>query len=174
MAATAIVLRPLTVSELDWLNDVEREAAAAGFVRNDSEATHRQQMTDCDCSYLCAEGDSLRLGYAILRGLAGESGCIQLKRIVIAQPGRGIGQVVMRALIAHVFGVLGAHRLWLDTLAGNTRSHHVYAKLGFVHEGLLREATLINGQHQDLIVFGLLAREWTVDLGADAKPIATL
>lgn len=160
METSAVSLRPLHPEELAWLLEIEREAAAGGYVRNNDEATHREQMADSDYRYLVVEGTGKRLAYVILRGLSDEDACIQLKRIVVAEPGGGTGQVVMRALITHVFSTLGAHRLWLDTLLDNTRSQHVYRKLGFVREGQLREAVFLQGRHQDLIVYALLASEW--------------
>jgi RimJ/RimL family protein N-acetyltransferase len=36
-------------------------------------------------------------------------------------------------------------------------------RLGFVCEGLLREADLFDGQRRDVLVCGVLAREWLDD-----------
>ena len=40
------------------------------------------------------------------------------------------------------------------------RARHVYERAGFVHEGTLRDALLIDGTWVDAHVMGILADEW--------------
>ena len=57
-------------------------------------------------------------------------------RIVISEPGQGLGRMVLRAIMSKVFDELGAHRLWLDVFEYNARARHVYRSLGFVEESV--------------------------------------
>jgi RimJ/RimL family protein N-acetyltransferase len=60
-----------------------------------------------------------------------------------------------------MFANTNAHRVWLDTLRHNARAAHVYAKIGFVQEGVFREAyRMPDGTYADRIVFSILRREW--------------
>jgi ribosomal-protein-alanine N-acetyltransferase len=45
-------------------------------------------------------------------------------------------------------------------LASNEPSQHVLRKLGFKHEGTLRQRHLFRGRYEDQLYFGLLAKEW--------------
>lgn len=73
---------------------------------------------------------------------------------------RGTGTALGVAAIDHVFHVLGWHRLVGHTLASNLRSFHMHAKLGFRHEGTMREHFFNGAQHVDVCCFGLLNHEW--------------
>jgi ribosomal protein S18 acetylase RimI-like enzyme len=155
----SIILRQLDVAEVSWLIALELQAAAQGYIRGDDEETHRARLRDQDCAYLVAEDAGERLGYAILRGLSGIDRSIELKRVVMGQPGQGAGTRVLKAILSYVFDDLKAHRLWLDALADNLRAQHVYENLGFVREGRLRGAIFVRGGFTDLILYGMLASE---------------
>ena len=63
----------------------------------------------------------------------------------------------------HPHGLRGTprpHRFFLDVFDDNARARHVYHCLGFVDEGLMREAALRNGQFCSLRLMSLLDREF--------------
>jgi ribosomal-protein-serine acetyltransferase len=70
--------------------------------------------------------------------------------------GRGIASAAVRAVLAHAFGALQLHRIELQCAAGNHASMALAERLGFAHEGVLRQGELLNGVFVDLHVFGLL------------------
>lgn len=146
--------------DLSWILEVERGAVKEGFVSGDPEVRHRLQMNDRTCLYLIARRGAEPIGYIILRGITGASPVVELKRIVITHTDAGLGQPVMRLLIDFVFGDLKAHRLWLDVIDDNRRAHHVYRKLGFVEEGRFREAANRSDGWRDLLIFGLLEKDY--------------
>jgi RimJ/RimL family protein N-acetyltransferase len=74
--------------------------------------------------------------------------------------GRGLGGDVVAALCDYGFAVRGLHRLQVDTLASNTAMIQVAARAGFVHEGMLRHASWVNGEFADEVILGMLASEW--------------
>ena len=133
-------------------------------------AVHERQMADADCLYYMVEEKGERAGYVILRGLTSINRCVELKRIVIAKPGRGLGRQVLRALIDKSFGELAAHRLWLDVYDDNHRALHVYRSLGFVEEGTLRECVKCEGRYRSLVVMSMLESEYRA---ASARAHAT-
>jgi RimJ/RimL family protein N-acetyltransferase len=147
-------------SDLNWILEVERDAVKGGFVSGDPEVRHLSQMADRTCLYMIAKQGAEKIGYVILRGIQGQQPVVELKRIVVAKKDAGIGQGVMRALVKFVFGDLKAHRLWLDVIDDNERAQHVYRKLGFVEEGRFREAALRKEVWRDLVIFGLLAKDY--------------
>ncbi|MDH6578533.1 GNAT family protein [Kitasatospora sp. MAP5-34] len=74
--------------------------------------------------------------------------------------GRGLVTRAVTAVLDHAFGQLGLHRVELQTTADNERSRSVARRLGFTQEGVLREAAAFPGERRDVVVHGLLAREW--------------
>ena len=74
--------------------------------------------------------------------------------------GRGLVTRTVTALLDHAFGTLGLLRVGLRATVDNTRSRSVAERLGFTQEGILREAAAFPDERRDLVVYGLLAREW--------------
>lgn len=68
---------------------------------------------------------------------------------------------VLRTVISYGFKELGLNRIEATPLAKNSRSSNVLVKLGFTHEGTLRQRVFFRGFYEDLIYFGLLRNEWT-------------
>jgi ribosomal-protein-serine acetyltransferase len=80
-----------------------------------------------------------------------------------AYQGKGLMTLGCRALINHAFANLGAHRIEIGTALENTRSQAIARRLGFTPEGIRRALYPLNGQHIDVQVFSLLAREWQTE-----------
>lgn len=155
-----IDLTVLTLADLDWLLEVEARARAEGFIRGNDRAGHEAYMARQDAIYLKILSDGKPAGYVILSGIGHADEVIELGRIVIDEPFRGIGQGVMHLVIDHIFDTLGAHKIYLDTLDHNQRGQHIYEKLGFVQEGLLRESFRMGEARHDMLLYGLLRSEW--------------
>jgi len=74
--------------------------------------------------------------------------------------GRGLGTEAARLILGHGFEVIGLHRIGLDVFAFNPRARHVYATVGFVVEGVKRDAFAFDGEYVDEIWMSILADEW--------------
>jgi RimJ/RimL family protein N-acetyltransferase len=84
-------------------------------------------------------------------------------RILLQGPrfyGRGLGTEATRLVLDYAFDVTGVHRVELQVYDFNPRARHVYEKLGFVHEGTMRDALLWDGERVDCHLMGLLDRDW--------------
>lgn len=77
-----------------------------------------------------------------------------------AARGHGLGTAVTRAVVDYGFAELNLHRIELDVLATNARAIHIYEKLGFQHEGVLRQAQFRGGGYVDLVLMAVLDGEW--------------
>ena len=74
--------------------------------------------------------------------------------------GRGIGTEATRLIVGYAFEQLGLHRIQLEVYGHNHRARRVYEKVGFVVEGVRREAQLRDGQWVDDVLMAILDHEW--------------
>ncbi|MHB1433356.1 MAG: GNAT family N-acetyltransferase [Streptosporangiaceae bacterium] len=89
-------------------------------------------------------------------------------RILLAGPewfGRGLGTEATRLVLGHAFDLVGVHRVELTVYAFNPRARHVYRKIGFVSEGIKRQALLWDGEWVDAELMSMLAPEWASHRG---------
>ena len=77
-----------------------------------------------------------------------------------ADTNQGYGSDALRALIAFGFGELRLERIWLDVYDFNARARHVYERVGFVEEGVLRHALYRDGAFHDDHRMAILRDEW--------------
>jgi RimJ/RimL family protein N-acetyltransferase len=73
---------------------------------------------------------------------------------------RGLGTEAVRMIVGYGFEQLGLHRISLEVYAFNPRARHVYEKVGFIEEGVLREALRYLDEWVDATVMSILAHEW--------------
>ncbi len=88
-----------------------------------------------------------------------------------ADRGKGHGTDMLRALIAFGFGSLRLERIWLEVFDFNPGARHVYEKVGFVHEGLLRHAIFREGRFVDVHRMAILAGEWRETLAQSGQGV---
>jgi diamine N-acetyltransferase len=163
-----MLLRPAHPEDIPALIALERLPESSRFVGPWSEERHRATLLSSDARYFVSYADSpisnpldpcpLR-AFAILRGLGETSGSIELKRLVVHPPGQGLGRQILIELLAIVFGQFHAHRLFLDVFDDNPRAVHLYRSLGFIEEGLMREAAFRGGSYRSLRLLSMLDRE---------------
>jgi len=77
-----------------------------------------------------------------------------------AYEGRGIITRACRAIVTAGFREYAMHRIEIRCAVGNTRSAAVPVRLGFVEEGILREAEWHYDRWLDLRVFRMLEQDW--------------
>ena len=74
--------------------------------------------------------------------------------------GKGYGTEAMELLLNYGFKVLNLNRIELLVHDFNERAIKCYEKLGFIREGLTRQAVFVNGNYHDTLIMGLLQQEW--------------
>ncbi|MCL1866837.1 MAG: GNAT family N-acetyltransferase [Oscillospiraceae bacterium] len=74
--------------------------------------------------------------------------------------GRGIATEVVRLILEHGFEELNLNRIHFATASNNIGVIKFAERVGFVQEGVRRQAFFKNGEYHDMIEFGLLKNEW--------------
>jgi ribosomal-protein-serine acetyltransferase len=77
--------------------------------------------------------------------------------------GKGIVTSSVRAVLAYCFESLKLNRMELRCAADNKQSMRVAERLGFTHEGLLRQDEFLNGTFVDVHVYSMLRDEFKYD-----------
>lgn len=155
-------LRPTTPADLDFVLTAEAAAHAAGYVRLWTRDRHLQSLDDPDERHWIVEDSATqdRVGYLILLGLQDPDQCFLVKRIVIAQPGKGYGRSALTQVLDQAFRKFEAHRVWLDVMEDNHRARSLYRSLGFVEEGRLRECVRVGDKFASMWLMSMLRTEF--------------
>lgn len=74
--------------------------------------------------------------------------------------GKGIATQAYKILMEYAFCEMKLHRLWGGTNGHNTAMKKTFLKLGFKEEGILRSATLIDGEYSDNFLYAILDNEY--------------
>jgi ribosomal protein S18 acetylase RimI-like enzyme len=182
-----MILRPAVSEDIPGIVALERTPGAQQFVGQWSEERHRATLRGGDARYLLSESPIIQpltdesgvnksgtgeagvnekrrgilQAYVILRGLSEDSGAIELKRIVVAVPERGLGRRILREVIRMAFEDFHTHRLFLDVYEDNARARHLYESLGFVYEGTMRDAARRGDRYCNLRLMSMLEEEYT-------------
>ena len=73
---------------------------------------------------------------------------------------RGIMIRAVKALINYGFTELGLNKVEIKVASENEKSRAIPERLGFVEEGILRQAEWLYDHYVDHVVYGLLKKEW--------------
>ena len=178
-----ITLRPIRRDDLErihrWLNDPSIMQYWDG---RDHPATFDRVETRFRKSVEGLDRDAVRFMIDIAKPEKGEAsdeprtiGMVQHGRIVprakntqvdmlIGEPDcrdAGYGTDAMRVFLGYLFESMKVHRAWLTLRASNVGATRGAEKCGFVREGVLREHDYLEGKHVDVVVYGILARDWS-------------
>jgi RimJ/RimL family protein N-acetyltransferase len=161
MNPNPMILRIANLDDILAIVAIERTPFSREFVGQWSAERHRATLTGGDARYYVSETEWGEVqGYVILRGVNEDSRAIELKRIVVAVPERGLGRSMLKEVMRIAFRELGAHRLFLDVFEDNARARHLYESLGFQYEGVMREAAQRDGRWCNLRLMSILESEY--------------
>jgi len=75
--------------------------------------------------------------------------------------GKGFGSESLKDIARFAFNTHGYHKLTATVTSGNEASRRTLLKVGFQHEGTLRQNYFLQDRWQDDWVFGLLKDEFS-------------
>ncbi len=100
------------------------------------------------------------VGYIMINDLKNEFNEVEWTHFVIDKKGIGYGHEAMKLLKRWTFEVKKAHRAWMDCKEYNARALHLYESEGMIREGVIRETIISGGVYENLIILGILDREY--------------
>lgn len=102
------------------------------------------------------------MGRAFLSRYDLEARSVDITRIYIGDPekhGQGLGTAMMKVLLQYCFEDLNLNRVTLDYYDGNP-AEGIYRRLGFVSEGVAREAGYKDGSFNNFNLMSMLRSEY--------------
>ena len=159
---TRLRLRVAEESDLDFILASEAAPENARYIIADSRSYHLDTLDSPASVHLIVErkDDGAPLGFIMASGLNSPHHEQYWRRVIINEPNKGYGKEAMNLLLGWAFEDAGAHRGWLDCKEYNDRALHVYESVGLKREGVMRETILVNGTYENLVMLGILDREW--------------
>ena len=107
--------------------------------------------------------DEKPIGRIYLSGISKAYDSLDITRIYIADPAmrnHGYGEEALRLILEYAFIQLHMERVTLDHLIKNKHAAHVYEKVGFVDEALMRHGGKKAGKYVDLQLKSMLRAEY--------------
>lgn len=155
-------LRRADATDLEYIMALQHAPENLKFIVPFDEDYHRDIINSDGSSKLdviIEERDTGQaVGYFMLREL--DSPCAEYTHVIIGRKGIGYGREALKLLLKWTFEFKKYHRVWIDCKEYNAVALHLYESSGFVREGLLREIILTDGVYENLIVLGMLDREY--------------
>jgi len=156
-----IDLYPAKTEDIDIIMNLENANENKNFVWQGSYEEHMSEIDDP--SYILAvfreKSDNRIVGY-VLAGVEKRSDVFELRRIVVAEKGRGYGREAMSLLMDYGFNILHINRFWLDVYPDNFVGINLYKSLGMKHEGTLRQSYRSERGYLDQMIFSILKEEY--------------
>ncbi|MBB5139178.1 RimJ/RimL family protein N-acetyltransferase [Thermocatellispora tengchongensis] len=151
----------------DWLNDAEVTRWMTGthplslmHIEQRAASRPRNSYERMQLGIVALETDEL-IGVGALLDAEPETGDAELSLYIGDRScwGRGYATDALRVLCSYGFDEMRLHRISLWVVAENTAAIRVYEKVGFVREGVRREAFRRGGKWHDFVLMGLLEGE---------------
>lgn len=120
-----------------------------------------EEISDDNSTQLLICRNNEPLGLLSLYAWQGDPG---VKKIGIwihpEEHGNGYGTEATELLLDHVFSGPDIHKVMARFKEDNQKSQGLWEKLGFTHEGTLRENSYRDGERLDVEIYGILREEW--------------
>jgi len=171
LAGTKVYLRPVNLEDAEayyhllFDSEVRRLTGTQRHFTKEQIARYIEDKSQDSSSVLLLialqESDQL-IGDIAIQGIdrANRSAGIRISIDHSDHQGKGYGQEALQLMLDYGFGVLNLHRIELEVFTYNPRAIHVYEKIGFVREGIRREALFYNHQYHDAIIMSILEKEY--------------
>lgn len=74
--------------------------------------------------------------------------------------GKGIASSACKTLVGYAFTAMRLNKVEVRFVLQNEKSAQIPIKLGFTKEGVLRQSAKLHGQYVDMVVMGMLRKDW--------------
>ncbi len=167
-----ILIREVKFQDYEFFAKWEIDPEVTAFLSFDEDRSYedvvneairdKNDETKMDLTIVAKRTDK-PIGRILVTRIDRHSDSLDVTKIYIGDPeerGKGLGEEVMRLLLAYFFTFMHMERVSLDYYTGNKKAQNLYEKLGFKSEGVARNATKKNGRYYDLNLMSMLRSEF--------------
>ncbi len=86
-----------------------------------------------------------------------------------AERGKGYGSDAVKAMLKYCFWEMNLNRVGLEVMSYNEAAKRSYEKIGFKHEGTMRQWVYRDGVYYDIELMSILRPEWEALYGESSK-----
>ena len=155
-------LRRANITDLNYIMTLQAASDNRKFIVPFDEDYHREIINSDGSEKLDVIIEEIdtgqAVGYFMLREL--DSPCAEFTHVIVEKKGVGYGRKALNLLLKWTFEIKKFHRVWIDCKEYNSIALHLYESSGFIREGVLREIILTDGVYENLIVLGMIDREY--------------
>ncbi|WP_435196645.1 GNAT family N-acetyltransferase [Natronomonas sp. EA1] len=106
-------------------------------------------------------GESRAVGKVVVFDIDDAHGTAELACYVDPdEQGNGYGSAGTELMVEYAFAERRLHKLRARAIAPNDASQATLESIGFTQEGIQRDEKFVQGEHVDVVLYGLLASEW--------------
>ena len=158
----SVMIRLAEKTDLEFVVRTERIEGYEELTARWTIEEHEIAYSRPDTRYLVGQNVSgAAIGFIILQPFDDPHEGTKIKRIVVENPGQGIGRALLEAAFTWIYQRTQSPRIWLDVFVHNTRAVAAYRAAGMSLDGVLRAAyRLPDGRRVDRHVMSLLREEW--------------
>ena len=165
------IIRDVRFSDYEYFAEWEVDQEMTRYFSFDADRTYEDVVTEGfaykeDKSVLdltiTDKGSGEPLGRIIISRIEPHYKSLDITKIYVGgdMRGKGIGSEVLVGLLKYLFEEQEMHRVTLDYYTDNTRARDLYRRLGFVDEGVARDACTKDGKYFDLNLMSILRDEY--------------
>lgn len=172
LCADAILLRPICVEDAQLMFDSQVDAEINRLTGTYEHFTLEQARAYCervaeaddrvDYAIVSKSDEDLVFGEVVLNDISWHNRCANFRIALYYERylGKGYGTQATQLILQYGFESLDLHRIELEVYAFNPRAAHVYEKVGFLREGVRRDALLWEGVYCDAILMAMLKADY--------------
>jgi ribosomal-protein-alanine N-acetyltransferase len=173
LTTARLILRPVTLADVNAFYAIKSDPRVTVPYGVEPHATpdrtrtwvedllRYQTQRDALFWTLTLKGDDRAIGGYTLWNFSEDFRCAELGYELHPDFRRqGLSSEAITAILDYSFDALDLHRIEACPSGRNTASSNILFKLGFTHEGTLRERFSFRGDFYDQLYFGLLKTEW--------------
>lgn len=157
-------LRRADLSDLNFILDLQVKPENVKFIVPFSKEFHTKTLnSDCakNMDVIVEERESNdSVGYFMLSEMDNPHNKVEITHVIMDKKGLGYGREALTLLLNWIFGERKYHRAFLDCKEYNSVALRLYENLGFKREGVMRDVILTNGVYENLVLLGMLDREF--------------
>tara|TARA_X000000950_G_scaffold108424_2_gene136744 strand:+ start:12559 stop:13116 length:558 start_codon:yes stop_codon:yes gene_type:complete len=180
MIGKNIYLRPVEIGDIDrgwqkWINEESVIEFLDGVypVTKDNllKYYHENQPPRAVMFSICDKSDDTYIGNAKLGSINWINRTCSYGRIIGPEKykGKGYGSEALILLVKYGFMKLGMNRICSGAIEGNIASLKSNEKVGFVQEGIQREAVWRNGKYNNVILLAITRNDFLKKYGSTEK-----